>query len=50
MTEEEKRSYFCHTHTNLFSQGKCHNCYKGMYHTCLNNNSTIRPDCIKTQF
>ncbi|WP_299222951.1 hypothetical protein [uncultured Aquimarina sp.] len=50
MTEEEKRNYFCHIHTNLFSQSKCHHCYRGMCHTCLHNNSTICPDCIRTQF
>ncbi|WP_299249248.1 hypothetical protein [uncultured Aquimarina sp.] len=50
MTEEEKRNYFCHTHTNLFSQSKCHHCYRGMCHTCLHQNHTICPDCRRTQF
>ncbi|MFD2564857.1 hypothetical protein [Aquimarina rubra] len=50
MTEEEKQNYFCHTHTNLFSQSKCHNCYRGMCHTCLHNNPTICPDCVRTRF
>ncbi|WP_299762163.1 hypothetical protein [uncultured Dokdonia sp.] len=45
MNEQEKEAYFCHTHTNLFSQKKCNECYRGMCYTCLNMDENICPSC-----
>lgn len=47
MSNTEKARFFCHTHTNLFLQKHCKQCGRGMCHTCLHNNNTFCPSCIK---
>lgn len=47
MTDSDKALYYCYTHTNLFSQRECSRCNLGMCHTCLQNHSTICPNCLK---
>ena len=42
-----KALYFCHTHSNLFSQKNCNVCGRGMCHTCIHRNSNCCPSCIK---
>jgi hypothetical protein len=50
MTDLDKSHYYCHTHSNLFSQQTCEICYRGMCHTCIQNNESICPSCLKKSY
>lgn len=50
MKDENKTIYYCHTHPNLFLQQLCKVCNKGMCYTCINNDTTICPKCLKVSY
>lgn len=50
MKDEEKEAYFCHIHTNLFSQKKCKECYRGMCFTCLDMDKEYCPSCKRSMY
>ncbi len=50
MKDGEKEAYFCHTHTHLFSQNRCKECFRGMCFTCLHMDKEYCPSCKQSSY